>query len=449
MKIKTKDDLIYGIVSGQNCVPKNLEASEVLKDYLDILRYQSKQRNNLLGQFSADGKYKVEDEKILQELKVVTKKFDEKVDNVVYAHSKIGNFVLNFKITFDISVSYCNANLALIEVENEPQEAIKHITLLDTLIEPYSPKFKENAYKLWNISFDADENVKNDYLFSYLHIQEEEFLFNKELTEILSQLFLVRMLKLLDGAGLLGEKIKQEYKLLVEKMLAQDPNIYQNHTKLKMLLNSVLIKNNAFKTLLKDKDAVLILANYSMPIMRVKEKSVPTVIREGTKKPKAETDKKKEEKKKTETPKAKKKAKSKSGKSIKPFTYDIGKAFGATYKTFSSKIASAVPKENANASTVIVAPKEQTMPEPKPQISKPEEKNPVGENDEYSKLAAMMGEFNKIEMKNRQQQINSPLENNDEKIAENEDKNASSIKDTSKGDERVKNNKQKDEEKVK
>lgn len=332
MRKRTKEKNACGVISGQPSQTINLEASDVLKDFLDILRYQSKQKNNLFGNFSADGKYKIEDENILRELTLLPKKFEEKVDNVVYASSKLGTFVLNFKLVFEMSSSYCNASISLIEIEHTVEEDIKHVTFLDSIVEPYSPTFKEECYKQWKILFDFDEVVKNDYLFTYLHMQEEEFLFNKELTEILSQLYLVRMLKVLDNAGELGEKIKLQYKLIVEKLLAKDPTLAQNNTKLKEILDKILIKNDAFKELLKSKEAVLILANFSMPIKRVKEKSVPTILREGTKKPKEIVEEKKAEKKKQAKPKAKKKSKGGGGK-IKPFVYDIGKAFGAKYST--------------------------------------------------------------------------------------------------------------------
>lgn len=429
MRKRTKEKNACGVISGQPSQTINLEASDVLKDFLDILRYQSKQKNNLFGNFSADGKYKIEDENILRELTLLPKKFEEKVDNVVYASSKLGTFVLNFKLVFEMSSSYCNASISLIEIEHTVEEDIKHVTFLDSIVEPYSPTFKEECYKQWKILFDFDEVVKNDYLFTYLHMQEEEFLFNKELTEILSQLYLVRMLKVLDNAGELGEKIKLQYKLIVEKLLAKDPTLAQNNTKLKEILDKILIKNDAFKELLKSKEAVLILANFSMPIKRVKEKSVPTILREGTKKPKEIVEEKKAEKKKQAKPKAKKKSKGGGGK-IKPFVYNTSKAFGAKYSTYKSPTTPSFPKISQPT------PSETSYRRPNTQERKPENVETEDENLEEI-LKFVDGQFNEVADKNQQDQFLSEENNKGIEITDKNNNNQSLLEEDEKVEDRI------------
>ena len=321
MRKKTKD-ATFGVVEGQGANVNDLEAEKIKKEYQSVLLYQTKQRNNLLGEFLPDGTYKISDAKILSSLISVPKKFDDKNNNIVYAATKIDDVVLNFKIELNMAETYCNANLSVIEIEQGIEQDIKHVTNLDSFVDVYSPKFKEDVYSRWKIYFDEEVYEKDDYLKNYLRKQREEFLFNKELTEILSQLYMVRMLKLLDGCGELGEKIKLEYKLLVEKYLAKDASIMQDHTRLKNILDYVIAKNNAMPDLLKIQGAKTIFAGYSTPIQRVKDKTAPPRITEATGLPKKEE---KKVEKKSSPAKKKGKAKGGGGKKLKPFVYDFKK----------------------------------------------------------------------------------------------------------------------------
>lgn len=253
--------------------PTNVDVKKVESDFLSVLRLQTKQRNGLLGNFSSDGKYKISDENILKELLNIPKKFQEKQDNVVYASSKLAEFVLNFKVVFDISESFCKANIFLIEIESDVEEDIKHLTLLDSVEEIYSPKFKDEVFKKWNIFVDEEINVKNDFLYEYLKTQNEELLFRKELVEILSQLYLVRMLKILENAGETGQKVLLQYKQLVEKFFNKDVSITQDNTRLMQILNSVIIKNKAFEKILELPEGSAVLLGYSTPILRISDKT--------------------------------------------------------------------------------------------------------------------------------------------------------------------------------
>lgn len=370
MRKKTKD-ATFGVVEGQGANVNDLEAEKIKKEYQSVLLYQTKQRNNLLGEFLPDGTYKISDAKILSSLISVPKKFDDKNNNIVYAATKIDDVVLNFKIELNMAETYCNANLSVIEIEQGIEQDIKHITNLDSFVDVYSPKFKEDVYSRWKIYFDEEVYEKDDYLKNYLRKQREEFLFNKELTEILSQLYMVRMLKLLDGCGELGEKIKLEYKLLVEKYLAKDASIMQDHTRLKNILDYVIAKNNAMPDLLKIQGAKTIFAGYSTPIQRVKNKTAPPRITEATGLPKKEE---KKVEKKSSPAKKKGKAKGGGGKKLKPFVYDFKKFKAenlASVKIFDyGKPISKSPRTVAPPKMSTPTPKtpEVTMP-PKPALN--------------------------------------------------------------------------------
>ena len=87
---------------------------KVKEDFLEVLYYQTKQRDGLLGEFALDGTYSIKNEKILESLVSLPKVLQEKTDNIVYATTKVGKYFLNFKVELDISESYCSAKLFII-----------------------------------------------------------------------------------------------------------------------------------------------------------------------------------------------------------------------------------------------------------------------------------------------------------------------------------------------
>lgn len=306
-----------------------LDAGKVQNEYLKLYYLQKKRENLLLGDFSADGSYKISDERFLKELKEVPKKFEEKIDNVVYANAILGSHILRFKIEFNVKPDFCTSVLSFIEIEQGVEEDVKHVTILENNLDVYSPKYHEEMYAKWKVYFDEEIYDKSDFLLNYLKKREEEFLFGAELVEVLSQLYLVRMLKFLDSFGEKGLKLKQEYKLLVEKLSKNDLSILQNYTKLKKVLDGILIKNKVFAEIAKTAEGAACLNEFSVPLKRVYKIETPSIVEAAGKDAK---DDKKEDKAKApaKKPAAKKKGKAKSGggASFKPYIFDGKKSFG-------------------------------------------------------------------------------------------------------------------------
>ena len=134
MKTNTKDLMKFAVAEGGQ-TPAQTNADAILRDFQKILYIKRKRNNDLLGGFNDTGDYKITDKLILKKLLEVPKKFGEKQDDVVYASAVYDTLVLNFKIVFEMSSEFCNAYLYFIEVENLAEEDIKHVTLLDTILE--------------------------------------------------------------------------------------------------------------------------------------------------------------------------------------------------------------------------------------------------------------------------------------------------------------------------
>lgn len=299
------------------------DIAKIQKEFFEITYFQRKQRGNLLGSFE-NGKYKISNEQILKGLIDIPKKYEIQEGNIIRVSVKLNEFVLNFRIDLDINESYCTAKLFLIETEQDAVESIKHVSEIDSRVEPYSPNFISDTLAFWHVYMNENPYEKDDFLLNYLAMQKEEYAFSLELSAILSQLYIVRMMNLLDGMGELGDKIRYEYKVLMEKLLLEDPGLSQDFVMQKVYLDRILEKNNAYEEILKLPEGPKALKGFSTPLKNVRDKTYPSVIVEAPKKEKAEE--KKEDTKPAKKSASKSKSKGKSSEGAKAPKIDFIKA---------------------------------------------------------------------------------------------------------------------------
>lgn len=285
-----------------------LDAGRIEKDFLDILNYERKQSNNLLGDY-INGEYSIP-EQMRAKLVALPKKFGEIEGSTAYVSTRVGEFMLNFKVEFNLDPTFCKAKLYLIEVESGWEDDVKHLTLLDEDEQIYHPEYRKLMFEKWNVYYDATDMAKDEEIYAYLHMQSEEFLFRKELSEVLAQLYVVRLLALLDKLGEAGQKSKLEFKLSVEEQLENDPSFATNYTMQKRILDRLMFKNGTMAEVLKSDEGKKILDGYSQPIKVLRDKTVNPII-EGSTTSKAPAAKKEEM---SSTPKVKKKSPVKGGK---------------------------------------------------------------------------------------------------------------------------------------
>lgn len=346
-----------------------LTPEQIEREYADILNYQRKQRDNLLGNFSS-GKYSIPDA-IRAELLKIPKKFDEFDNNVARLSTILGRFVLNFKIVFTLDPDVCNAKLYIVEIEHDVEDDIKHETLLDEFEQAHNFEFRKIVFEKWHIFYDDAVLIKDDLLQNYLHMQQEENLFFGELDMILSQLFVVRMLALLDKMGELGNKVRAEFKLAMEKFLAKNPKYAQDFVFQKRLLDKFIAFYGALVVIAKTEEGAKILTGYSTPLKNVRDKAYPSTVVEPTKK--------KEEKKSEEKiqPTVKKKGGKPAKKAdTKTFKFDSSKS-GKLGINFSGGGRAQTPP--------IIQPRVQTPQTPQVQIpANPRPTSPTKEQTENS-----------------------------------------------------------------
>ena len=257
-------------------VKKEITPAQIEREYADVLNFQRKQRDNLLGNFT-DGEYKIADE-IKQELLRIPKLFGQFDGSSARVSTMLGRFVLNFRIDFAIDADICNAKIFFIEIEHDLEEDIKHETLLDEFEQPHTFAFQKIVFEKYHVYYDDSALEKDGWLKTYLEAQEEERLFLNELDLILSQLFVVRMLAYLDKLGELGNKIRVDFKLAMERLTAKNPRLAQDFALQKRLLDKLIVKHGAFRIIAKSEEGAKILTGFCTPIKNVRDKTIPSTI---------------------------------------------------------------------------------------------------------------------------------------------------------------------------
>ena len=295
------------------------DEGQLIKEYDDILNLQRKQYDHLLGDF-INGEYTIKNDEIRQKLILITKIYENTEGNVAYESIKLNQFVLNFKIEFLIEPTYCDAKLYLIEIEHGTDGNIKHTTLLDSIVMPYSPTFREEVFKAWNVIYEGEDYQIDDFLFRYMLLLDKDFMFNREIYAILGQLYVIRMLSLLSTLGTEGQKVDYEFKMLMEKILKENPGAANDYILQKRILDNLIKKHNLMGVILASENGRKIVEGYVNPIKNIEEKKKPTIIETSSPKKQEEKKVEKKEEKKEEKPAAKKKkssAKKSGGKPAK------------------------------------------------------------------------------------------------------------------------------------
>ncbi len=314
MKHKKKQGKSGVVISNAEGNAVLFDDAQIEKDFAEILQFQRKQANRLLGNFDA-GEYVIS-QAVKEKLLALPKKFDRMEDGMMYCATLLGEFVLNFKVQLTIAADYCTAKLFLIEMEQGIVEDIKHLTLLAEAVEPYMFDFKKEICSRWNIFYE-DQIVVKDDVYEYLHQQNEDFLFNRERVELLSQYYLIKMLALLGSMGPLGEKVLQTYERLLAQYMQRNLGAAQNFTLQKLALDEAIRQNNAFAEIIKLEEGAKALMNYTKPMMDIKQHRNPFAVESTT------VAEKKESKAKGAPAKVKKKSAPSKPGNVKTYVYSF------------------------------------------------------------------------------------------------------------------------------
>lgn len=261
---KKKIDLDEFRFGGDDSV---IDSNPVLKDYLRVLYDQIKFENNMVGDFSVYGTYSVKPEMqkfLIEEIKF----FQERKGDVVYVKRVLENFVLNFKITFNIIGSSQQAFLDLEEREVRiDKENITHTTRLAEIVKVGHPDFVNYVYKKWNVWLSyADLTFEDSPLLRNLLERIAMFKLLLPSLAISSLTYVSAILPILPKCGPTGILIASQFNLALKSILKTNPNFANDGIGMKRLLDNLMLKHNFFPVLGQMKEALPIFKEFVLPI---------------------------------------------------------------------------------------------------------------------------------------------------------------------------------------
>ncbi len=296
-EIKTSDGRIIVFENGVATVKnsndnafdavKNLKESQIDNDvniqkYLKSVYNQIKLDNDLAGEFTVYGEYKI-DRQVADSLIKLPKKIEKKDGLVMTVVSVMPKLVFTFQITFQFGTGMDYAKLEIVETDKRiGQDTIYHTTMLDEFVSESNPQFLSKVFKRWNVwSVDEDGATLeyNEFLekwnASFAHLRDRLALDAKKETQ-----FVVKMMKDLQESGEKGESIFNKIKEIVQEMKLEDPHVTKNPTLLKKILDQVLICSGGYKALLTNevirKDISLLSGEVLQTVKQTEEIVAPT-----------------------------------------------------------------------------------------------------------------------------------------------------------------------------
>lgn len=231
------------------------------QDEIDYYHEYIKQvliKNKLVGSVSDSGNYNLKD-RVKRDLVKMPK---EEVDTcpgyylamAVYM-KKTFNFVVDIEYSED---DIATASLYLNEAVSDYPPIKSLRSFVAKVVLPVDNNLQDKIFEAFNISKTV-RNVKDtDVPFLAVQMQEQldKELLLDEVSDLGSQIYIMRMLKVLSKGGKVGEEIVEQYKKEIEKNKL-DVNKKGSYTKLHRILDEVIEKNGGLVTIPLDREVLL------------------------------------------------------------------------------------------------------------------------------------------------------------------------------------------------
>ena len=222
-----------------------MSKQEIVEEFFSRYFSEIKNRNYLLGTFSADGDYKIDDQQTIEALKVLPKTLIEATADMVYAQTQIGGIKFQFKVKTTFSDSECKEELFVVEMEKNLSGDKFHQQSIDCFVGNRGLDIQEREklmFERWNIIRTASEIDLNSYILKILLKIEKYNMFMFELLDTLSQIYILKMLALLEKCGDKGKNIVKRYNKALEQF-KQEKRVL-NGVLLKQFLDEMIIEEN-------------------------------------------------------------------------------------------------------------------------------------------------------------------------------------------------------------
>lgn len=256
----------------------DISFDEALKGFKLYSDMETVLRSSLLGYFEGED-YKIKKE-VAKELLKLPKIIDEQTVGTIVCHALYKDYTFKFYISYDNFTTYSSARIYLLE-EKDNVDGIETLkTLIGDCVQPGGKDIAEFLITEWNLKKASNNGDGEDGQDQELNISEldsvllgikTDYVFNKELMEVLSQIYVIRMIALLGKCGQDGEKILSEYNKLLKEFAIKRPSILLKYAMMKHVLDSVIIKNNGIEILRKEneKEFQEVMVSFYEPLKKI------------------------------------------------------------------------------------------------------------------------------------------------------------------------------------
>lgn len=265
----------------------------VVIDYLKICLREFCDANHLVGKFRDDGKYYLQND-IKKDLVQMEKEIALVEEGVFYASNSYMNKNFNFKIVVEkLAENKARAILYLIEDYLDGQQRGQFSTFVASFEEVINGDFNIKVKTAFNLVDSAGDLHEADIpqVAILLHGQKENGIFLDELIELGSQIYVLRMLELLEKVGEKGQEILTDFKEAQKKMeeeeskeeksdqkkkskkdIVIDMSVNKKYTKLRKILDQSIQKHGGYEKLpIKKEDLQKNLKTFVEPVKKVEE----------------------------------------------------------------------------------------------------------------------------------------------------------------------------------
>ena len=260
-------------VEPQPAETESTSYEEILKNFEIYSDMETVLRSSLLGYF--EGKdYKIRKE-VANDLLKLPKIIDEQTLGTIVCHSYYQEYMFKFLITYDNFSTYSSARIYLLEDMDKIGELKTLKTLIGESVRPGGSDILEFLIKEWNLKKAGGDGEEQTVVVSELDAVllgiKTDYVFNQELIEILSQIYVIRISALLSECGQIGEKILAEYNKLLKDYAVKRPSVLQKYTLIKHVLDSIIKENGGFEIIRQEHEKELkeVLASFYEPLKKI------------------------------------------------------------------------------------------------------------------------------------------------------------------------------------
>lgn len=276
MPKKDTNNIAFGINTPQTTC-RVFDSNEILTspeeiDYYKTCIKEFEASNRLIGEINDNGEYMIS-EKIRRDLALLPKELTQNGYNLVEAFSHILTKDLYFYIEIEEVEENQIAYLYLIEKVDGYRDVQTLKSFIAKITQPKCDDFQEKARRVFNVQESISTIEEGRFINLVLQIQGriDYWAELEDIMDLSSQIYVLRILTLLESEGEIGQKVIKEYNRRV-KLEGLD-GVKKKYLALRKILDeSIEMYGGKEKVFVKTKEEVkTIKAEFSTPIKKVEE----------------------------------------------------------------------------------------------------------------------------------------------------------------------------------